>query len=51
MALRMTGGFPQCGGAIGGTHIPISAPVMITGYYNRKGTYSIIIQAVVDYKY
>ena len=47
-----TWGVPQCCGAIDGSHIPISAPVMNhTDYYNRKGFYSVVVQAVVDYKY
>ena len=42
-------GFPQCAGAIDGSHI---APYMNhTDYYNRKGWYSILIQAVVDSDY
>ena len=44
--------FPQCAGAIDGCHIPIRPPLLNhTGYYNRKGWYSIIIQAVVDSDY
>ena len=46
------GGFPQCGGAIEGTHIPIIAtkdyPI---SYYNRKGFYSVVMQAVYDHKF
>ena len=43
-------GLPQCGGSIDGTHIPISAPAMNhTDYYNRKGWYSMVTQAVVDH--
>ena len=44
-------GFPQCGGAIGGTHIGISAPPNNSSdYYNRKGFYSIILQGVLDHR-
>ena len=40
--------FPQCAGAIDGTHIPILRPAGDSGsdYYNRKGFYSIIMKAV-----
>uniref|UniRef100_A0A1X7SK58 DDE Tnp4 domain-containing protein n=1 Tax=Amphimedon queenslandica TaxID=400682 RepID=A0A1X7SK58_AMPQE len=45
-------GLPQCAGAIDGSHIPISAPANNhTDYYNRKGFYSVVIQAIVDYRY
>lgn len=44
--------FPQCAGAIDGSHTPIQAPKLNhTDYYNRKGWYSILIQAVVDSNY
>ena len=42
-------GFPQVAGAIDGTHIPIIKPNdCASDYYNRKGFYSVIMQAVVD---
>ncbi|KAK7925393.1 hypothetical protein WMY93_007703 [Mugilogobius chulae] len=43
--------FPQVAGAIDGTHIKIRAPAENSAsYYNRKGDYSIILQAVVDHR-
>ncbi|XP_075753869.1 uncharacterized protein LOC142818380 [Pelodiscus sinensis] len=40
-------GFPNCGGAIDGTHIPIRAPEhQASRYVNRKGYFSVILQAV-----
>ena len=45
-------GVPQCVGAIDGSHIPISAPLLNhTDYYNRKGWYSVILQGLVDHSY
>lgn len=45
-------GFPNCGGAIDGTHVPIIAPAEAHGdYLNRKGYYSLVMQAVCDHKY
>ena len=45
-------GVPQCVGSIDGSHIPISPPAMNhTDYYNRKGWYSMLLQAVVDHNY
>lgn len=45
-------GFPQVGGAIDGTHIPITAPQEFPNdYFNRKGHHSIVLQAVVDHQY
>lgn len=44
-------GFPQCGGAIDGTHIDIFGPTdSPADYYNRKGFYSVILQGVVDHR-
>ena len=43
--------FPQVAGAIDGTHIPVIRPQdNPSDYYNRKGFYSIIMQAVVDFR-
>ena len=45
-------GVPQCVGAIDGSHIPVCAPANLhTDYYNRKGWYSMLVQAVVDHDY
>ena len=44
-------GFPQVAGAIDGTHIPIVCPKdSPSDYYNRKGFYSVIMQALVDFR-
>ena len=47
----MSGGLPQCVGAVDGCHIPILAPKEHhCDYFNRKNFHSIILQAVVDHK-
>uniref|UniRef100_A0A8C3FDM6 Nuclease HARBI1 n=1 Tax=Chrysemys picta bellii TaxID=8478 RepID=A0A8C3FDM6_CHRPI len=44
-------GFPNCGEAIDGTHIPILEPEhQATEYINRKGYFSMLLQALVDHK-
>lgn len=43
--------YPQCAGAIGGTHIPIAPPRDNPDHYvNEKGWHSVILQAVVDHE-
>jgi len=45
-------GMMQCLGSIDGCHIPVMPLALnYTDYYNRKGWYSIILQAVVDSEY
>ncbi|XP_059191461.1 uncharacterized protein LOC131973472 [Centropristis striata] len=43
--------YPQCAGAIGGTHIPIAPPRDNPDHYiNRRGWHSVLLQAVVDHR-
>lgn len=43
--------YPQCAGAIGGTHIPIAPPRENPDHYlNRRGWHSVVLQAVVDHR-
>ncbi|XP_036346703.1 uncharacterized protein LOC118756018 [Rhagoletis pomonella] len=45
-------GFPQCFGAIDGCHIEIKPSTEeATDYYNYKGWCSIVLLALVDYRY
>ncbi|XP_074857124.1 2-Hydroxyacid oxidase 2 isoform X5 [Carettochelys insculpta] len=49
IAAFATLGFPNCFGALDGTHIPICTPHHSGGrYLNRKGYHSVVLQALVD---
>ncbi|CAM4388912.1 unnamed protein product, partial [Caretta caretta] len=43
-------GFPNCGGAVDGTHIPLAPDHKGSQYINRKGYFSMVLQALVDHK-
>ena len=45
-------GYPQCAGAVDGSHVPILAPEEFhNNYFDRKGWHFIILQGVVDAQY
>ena len=45
-------GIPQCVGSIDCSHIPVTPPAMNHNhYYNHKGWYSMLVQAVLDHNY
>ena len=49
-AFKTQYGFPQCVGAVDGSHIPIVSPHQCPAdFYNRKGWHSIILQGTVDH--
>nr|XP_025033970.1 putative nuclease HARBI1 [Pelodiscus sinensis] len=51
MARSAALGFPNCGGVIDGTHIPICAPEhRMAQYINRKGYFSKMLQVLADHR-
>ncbi len=49
---RQRWGFPQCAGAIDGSHIPVTAPEENhVDYFTRKGWHSVLLQGVVDHQF
>ena len=48
--LRNDLGFPQSGGEVDGSHIPIISPQECpANYYNLKGWHSVILQGTLDH--
>uniref|UniRef100_K7F5R2 DDE Tnp4 domain-containing protein n=1 Tax=Pelodiscus sinensis TaxID=13735 RepID=K7F5R2_PELSI len=45
-----TMGFPNCGGAIDGTHIPIHAPHHRAAQYISRKSYFLVLQALVNHR-
>ncbi|VEN35920.1 unnamed protein product [Callosobruchus maculatus] len=46
--LRGVGSFPGVVGCVDGTHIAIPGPWRDNSYYNRKGTHSVLLQAICN---